>query len=549
MPADTRSTTRTIYRNCSIFTAGEQGFAESLVVEGDRLAWVGDAETAERMAGDSPQVVDLAGSLVVPGFIDAHTHLMMMGQSLQKVGLVDAGNLEEIQRRLLAAREAAPDAELILGVSWLFDHVPGGTPTRQMLDDAIADIPVYLDANDFHSCWVNTAALREMGITKDTPDPIGGTIVKDPTTGEPTGLLLETAAQQHVWSTLAAKVSDEERDDALARTFSTYLAAGVTGGIDMALNELDLQALDRAQSSGGGTLPIRVVGHWFIERTDSAEGNVQQVDRAIGLAKSVCSPWLRVAGIKIVVDGVIDACTAAMTKPFADGSLPGPIWDLESLVPVVTAADAAGLQIAIHAIGDEASDIALTALERAYSVNGARVRRHRIEHLEVVKPENVERLARLGVVASMQPVHADPAIQSNWRSVLGDDRVDRGYPWPEFTDAGARLAFGTDAPTAPYPALPNLFVAATRRSALDPTLEPNISALAVPLSEAIGHATRDAAWSCGAETDLGRLETGMLADFTVIDTDPFVSGVESLLDARIVRTVVGGKTSFAAASD
>lgn len=540
---------RTIYRNCTIFTAGELGNAEALVVEGDRLAWVGDVANADRMADEDARVVDLGGGFVVPGFIDAHTHLMMMGEALGRVDLLDAGSIDEIQRRLVAARVAAPDAERILGRSWLFDHVPEAMPTRQMIDAVIPDLPVYLDANDLHSSWVNTAALEEMGITKDTPDPIGGTIVRDPESGQATGLLLETAAEQFAWSTLAEKTTDEERDDALRRMFESYLAAGVTAGVDMAFNAQDLATFERALRRDHGRLPLRVVAHWFIERTGSDDDNVRQVEQAVRLRESMDSPWLRIAGIKIVVDGVIDACTAAMTKPFSDGSRPGPIWDLESLIPVVTAADSAGLQIAMHAIGDEASDIALTALEHAYRTNGARPRRHRIEHLEVVKPENVERLARLGIVASMQPVHADPAIQANWRARLGDERVDCGYPWPAFTEAGARIAFGTDAPTAPYAALPNLFVAATRRSSLDPTLEPNIPGFAVPLADAIAHATREGAWSFGAEADLGQLRTGMLADFAVVDTNPFEEGVESLLTAKVIRTVVGGRETFGPQAD
>ena len=159
------------------------------------------------------------------------------------------------------------------------------------------------------------------------------------------------------------------------------------------------------------------------------------------------------AGIKLVLDGVIDACTAAMRHPYADGSNAGPIWPLERLRPVVAAADAAGLQVAMHAIGDLASDVALDALEHAHRVNGDRPRRHRIEHLEYAAPETARRMAALGVTASMQPVHADPAIWANWAAMLGDERADRGFAWTEFREAGALLAFSTDAPTAPHEAL------------------------------------------------------------------------------------------------
>ncbi|WP_307794485.1 amidohydrolase [Arthrobacter cavernae] len=540
---------RTLYRNAKIFTADGPAMAEAMLVDGDRLAYVGEESTALRLAGAAAQV-DLGGAFVLPGFIDAHTHLLMMGQAMQKVELRDAASLAQIQERLREAANAAPDAARILGRGWLFPAIPGGMPTAAMIDVVIPDRPVYLDSNDVHSMWVNSAALAEMGIDRDTPDPIGGKIQRDPATGEATGLLYETAAQQYAWPTLASVTTDAERDAQLAGAFGHYLSTGVTGGIDMAMGEDDLAAMRRALTAssggpdGGGTLPLRVTGHWLITQTGSVAGNLAQVARAVELSREVNSPWLRIAGIKIIVDGVIDSCTAAMKEPYADGSNAGLIWELEDLTPVVAAADAAGLQIAMHAIGDAASDAALDALEHACLVNGERDRRHRIEHLETVTPENVQRLARLGVVASMQPVHSDPAIQDNWRAMLGDHRVDRAYPWTEFTDAGATLALGSDAPTAPHQPLPNMYVATTRKSALDQSLPANLPQYALGLAEALGHATRDAAFSCGMEQELGRLATGMLADFVVLDTDPFDAGLDSLLTASVALTVVGGQVRY-----
>jgi predicted amidohydrolase YtcJ len=256
----------------------------------------------------------------------------------------------------------------------------------------------------------------------------------------------------------------------------------------------------------------------------------------------VRSARLRVAGIKVIVDGVIDGCTAALLEPYADGSTAEPIWDLDALLPVVTAADDAGLQIAMHAIGDRAVRIALDSLERAAAENGPRPRRHRIEHLEYVDPADVPRLAALGVTASMQPVHADPAIMPNWLQQIGPARGARGFAWPEYTAAGALLAFGSDAPTAPHAPLPNMFIAHTRRSALDPPLPPFLPEFALPLAEAVRHGTADAAFACGGENTLGRLRPGAFADLVVLDRDPFAAAAEELLAARVVRTVVGGRT-------
>ncbi len=535
--------TETVYTNAEIFTADGTHGAEAFVVRGDRLAYVGDAQTARRLASSDATEVDLGGRFVMPGFTDAHSHLVMMGESLQKVDLIDAGDLAEVQRRMREAAEQTPHAARVLGRSWLPDAVPGGNPTRQMLDEVVADRPVYLDANDLHSVWVNTAALEELGITRDTPDPHGGLIARDES-GEPSGMLYETAVTAIVWPKLVELSSDTERDAALAATFEHYLASGVTGAIEMACGEAELATLQRAVADDG-SLPIRVTAHWLIHRSDTPEKELRQVQRAAELATSVCTPWLRVAGIKLILDGVIDTCTAAMKEPYANGENADPIWGREALFPVVAAADAADLQIAMHAIGDEASAIALDALEHAFRENGPRVRRHRMEHLETITVESIQRMASLGIVASMQPVHSDPAVQENWRAKLGDHRVDRGFPWPELSAAGAALAFGTDAPTAPYAPLPNMFIAATRRSALNPSLPANLPKYAMPIADALRHATADAAWSAGCERDLGRLSTGMLADFVVLDGNPLTAEADDLLTMGVHLTVVGGQTRYA----
>ncbi|WP_336297682.1 MULTISPECIES: amidohydrolase [Microbacterium] len=309
----------------------------------------------------------------------------------------------------------------------------------------------------------------------------------------------------------------------------------------MALDPVALAALDRIAGRRGG-LPLAVRAHWFVHNTGDDEENLAQVRRAVELSQRTDAPWLRVVGIKLILDGVIDACTAALRAPYTNGANADPIWPLDRLIPVVTAADAAGLQIAMHAIGDRASDIALDTLEAAVARNGARERRHRIEHLEYAAPETPARMAKLGVTASMQPVHADPSIWENWAAMLGPERAARGFAWPEYVDAGVRLAFSTDAPTAPHPALANMFIAATRRSAADPSLPPVLPHFALPLEQAIVHGTRDAAASLGEEHLRGSLAAGMRADFAVLDRDPFALGPDALLAASVVRTVVGGRT-------
>ncbi|MCU1401637.1 MAG: putative hydrolase, partial [Acidimicrobiales bacterium] len=445
---------------------------------------------------------------------------------------------------------ANPDAPRNVGVGWLYSAMTDGLQTRQMLDVIDDDRPIYAEAADLHSCWLNTAALAELGIDADTPDPIGGRIVRDPVTGEATGHLLENASVNMVWP-LLADVDQATKDAHLAAAVAAYNASGVTTAVDMAMEGDMLTTMQRADA--GGTLTVRVIGHWLIHRTGNPATELGQVAKVVRLVERLAedpSTNLRIAGIKIIADGTIDGCTAGMINPYANGSNCDPIWDRESLDAVVAAADAAGLQVAIHAIGDQTVRNAIDALEHAAARNGdpaeTRARRHRIEHLEYVDADDVGRLAGLGITASMQPVHIDPAIFSNWAAMLGDERADRGFAWREFLDAGTTLAFGTDTPTAPHFPLHNMYIAATRKSPGDPTLAPHRPDNALPLEEAIIHATRDAAWASGAEESLGMLRVGSYADLIVLDIDPFVAEPESLLTARVVRTISGGRTVHSA---
>lgn len=544
------------FRGGRIFTADDTGpWAESLLVSGDRIAFAGATEQAEALGPDA-RVVDLDGALVTPGFIEAHSHLVNLGRSLSQVDLLDAADLTEMQRRIAAAAADSPEASRILGRSWLFEPLAGAQPHRSMIDEVVADRPVYLVSNDLHTGWVNTAALRELGIDRDTSDPDGGTIVRDED-GEATGMLLETAALVLMRGGIESLEDDTVRDAAVRRALESYRAAGVTAAADLGLRAAELAALERAWDAG--ELAIPVTGYLRVETSSDAEQITAQLRRAIETRDRVAQKaderseadpvldnsadsMLTIRGIKVWIDGVIDSGTAAMLAPFADGSQPDPLWARERLEPLVIAADAAGMQVAMHAIGDAAVDLALDAIEAARRTNGDSGLLHRIEHLEVVDPRSLSRLAELNAVASVQPVHSDPAIQGAWRRQLGDARVDLGYPWAEFAAAGARIALGTDAPTAPYAPLQNLYVAVTRRSPSDPDLAPNHPELHLTLERALISATRDAAEACGWGDSRGMLRAGYRADFTVLDHDPFADGPEVLREATPRFTVVGGET-------
>ncbi|MDP5227025.1 MULTISPECIES: amidohydrolase [Arthrobacter] len=542
-----------LYWNARFFTADKRRWAEALLVRDGRIVYTGSLATARRLAAGAAAAgaqaateIDLDGGTVLPGFVDGHAHVVGTGEAATQVDLWGANDVAEIQRRIGEWAAAHPEATVIRAHGWNHGAIPGGMPHRAQLDAVVADRPVYAQTYDFHSIWLNTAALAEVGIDEHTVSPPGGSVHKDPD-GQPTGYVDETAMHRLVWPKLDDAVTDADRDAALAAALASYREIGVTASTEMALDEGDLAAMLRADAAG--TLTARIAAHWRVQPTGNLEDNLAQVNRAAELAAGHSSEWLRVTGVKVMIDGTVDGCTAALGAPYADGSSAAPIWSLDELAPVVAAADAAGLQVAMHAIGDEAVRIAIGAVEHAVAANGPAERRHRIEHLEVVEAADIERLAALGITASMQPVHSDPAIQENWRRQLGDERVDRGFPWPEMTDAGAPLVFGTDSPTSPQAPLPNMFIAATRRSALEPGLEPNLPHYALPLADAVEHATRDAAWACRAEHAYGRLAAGLHADFIVLDRDVFTGPVDELLQTRVVRTVVGGRTVHEAAAD
>ena len=531
----------------TIFTADpDRPWAEAMTVLGDTIAYVGERDEADRMAGAGATVIDIGGALVLPGFVDGHAHLLGAGAALTRAALRSATTLGQITDEVHRWATAHPQAPRVLGVGWVFSAVPDGAPTRHMLDAVVADRPVYLDASDLHSVWCNTAALDELGITDATPDPIGGRIVRD-RDGAATGLLLENAGYHLAWPTMNES-SPAEDDRHLRAVVRAYLASGTTAAVDMALDRAGLAALMRADAAG--ELPFTVVAHWLIDRTGDPEQELAQIARVADLARSHSAGRIRVAGIKLITDGTIDGCTAGMCQPYTNNEPGEMVWPRKALEPVVLAADAAGLQIALHAIGDLAVRTALDVLEIAAdhrtTRGDTRPRRHRIEHLEYVDAADVPRLAALGVTASMQPVHVDPAYLDNWIELLGDERARRGFAWPEYIAHGTRLAFGTDTPTADHQPLPNMYIAATRRSPSVPEAIPLRPDFALPLADAIGHATRDSAWACFEEDRRGMLRAGLQADFVVLDRNPFEGAESELLNTRVARTVVAGRTVHAA---
>ncbi|OJK00764.1 hypothetical protein ASPACDRAFT_1887521 [Aspergillus aculeatus ATCC 16872] len=374
----------------------------------------------------------------------------------------------------------------------------------------------------------------------------GGTISRDATTGLPSGLLGEAAAVTYVWPHVARVSTPEEKLAYIRHAVRAYNAAGYTGMIEMATDENLWTTMQQLRARE--PVSIRLAAHWIITPSQDETVVLRQVDRAIALHREynrTTSPDFRIAGIKIICDGIVDACTAALLEPYAStGTTCGPLWDPTLLRTVVAKADAAGLQCALHAIGDQTVRLAIDTLEACTATSNSGSKRHRIEHLELTHPTDSARLAQLGITASIQPVHADPAILRAWPQLLGEARCRRAFAYAEFLRHGAPLAIGTDSPTAPHGALRNLYTATTRRSARDPALDDVFNpAFALTLLEAVVAATAGSAYSCFDEDRTGTLAAGKLADFVVLDM-PRGWEAGGLLEAEVLETWFAGRRVF-----
>lgn len=519
--------------------ASSSNFPTSMLVKDGKIAYIGPCPPAD--ADRHIPTEDLSGKFVLPGFIDGHMHFLMFGQSLHKVDLDGCTSLDEIRARISQYAQDHPDKKRILCKGWMHS-MTDGQAKASMLDD-LDDRPIYIDSKDLHSCWCNSKALEEMGV-QAMPDPAGGTIERD-ADGRALGLLSEACVLLIVWPHLARVSSMEEKMDALRAAIAAYHAVGCTGCIDMAMDENAWEAILALRDAEGGSFPLRIAAHWCILPGEDETDRLRQVDRAIDLSNQYSianSPDLRIAGIKIICDGVIDACTAALSSPYtSNAASPGPIWTPEMLAPVVAKACDAGLQCALHAIGDQAVHNAINVLE-AYGKPG---QRHRIEHLELTSPADAARLGALGITASIQPVHSDPAILRAWPKLLGPARLKRAFAYSEFAAGGATLALGSDTPTAPHAPVGNLYVATTRKSARQPDAgdEPVNEEFKLDIVEAVCAATRGVAYSCFAEDRLGSLEVGKEADFVVLDM-AFEPG--KLLKARVDQTWFAGRKVYEA---
>jgi predicted amidohydrolase YtcJ len=514
-------------------------WAEAVAVRAGRIVAVGSSAEVATLAGPTTERLDLRGRLLLPGFDDSHIHFVSGALSLDAVDLIEDQSVEAVQARIKAFAAANPASPWVVGRGWLYASFPGGMPTKQQLDAVVPDRPAYMNCYDGHSAWANSKALALAGITKDTRDPELGEIVRD-AKGEPTGALKESACAL-VQSKIPAPDAEAQYKLVL-RALALLNSQGITS-VQEARSDSgpladDLALLDRARREGKLTVRVRAAIQVPPEGPDAA------IAEGRALAARFADDRLRVGAAKFYVDGVIEARTASMLEPYVDSESRGlPNWEPAALSKAVTAADAAGLQIYLHAIGDRGVRIALDALEATQKANGVRDRRGRLEHIETIAAADYPRFAVLGAIASMQPLHANPD-QNNfdaWQRNIGVERASRGFSWGNLERAGARLVFGSDWPVVTSDVFRGLHCATTRTTPDGKPAGGWLPEQRVSLESALRHYTIDAAHAGFEEKDKGSIAPGKLADLIVLSRDVLAEGPSSLLKTKVLLTVMDGK--------
>jgi predicted amidohydrolase YtcJ len=578
--------------NGKVFTGDARGtIAEAIAVEGDRIVKVGSTREIESAYAGARRV-DLKGRLVTAGFNDAHLHFLNGGLSLFRVDLNGARTLEEAKRRVASKARELPEGAWLLGRGW--DHTlwGGQWPTREALDEAAPRNPVFVQRVDGHTSWANSLALSKAGITRDTPNPAGGEIVRD-SRGEPTGILKETAGL------LVARVvpapTREEKLRAIERALAEARRYGITSVSD-SISGYDTLAL-YGELLAQDKLTVRVA-EW-LDFNDPVETLKRQREE-FGALK--VDPFrLRISAVKGYVDGTLGSRTAAMLAPFDDDPHNSGIPRMtdEQLTTKVVALDAAGFQVTLHAIGDKANRMALDAYEQALKTNPRRTSsdakkaddgnkgakqdkdakpvggatdifttydpdtirkgeftfsvayanyindttRHRVEHAQVVAPSDFVRFRDLGVIASMQPSHA--ISDKRWaQERLGEYRVLGAYSWHTMMSYGVHVPFGTDWPIEPINPYLGLYAAVTRQSTDGEPVGGWWPEERISIEDAIRNYTAEGAYASFEERDKGRVATGMLADLVVHSKDLLTVAPQDILKTEPDMTVFNGRVVY-----
>lgn len=517
---------------------------EAVAIQGNRIVAAGDSVSVLKLAGPKTKIIDLKGRRVVPGFNDAHVHFYMGGDGLTSVQLHEASSTEEFRKKIADFARGRAKGEWILNGNW--DHerwTPPNLPTHQLIDDVTPDNPVFVNRSDGHMCLANALAMKLAGVDKNTNDVPGGVIVRD-ADGNPTGIFKDAAKsliervlprpnEAHILSAIvAAQNYASENGVTTVQDMGVFTAQGVNTMVDVIRA---YQILERR-----GELRVRVSTH--IPLPD------WQRDALAGIMADFGDEKIQVGALKSFADGSLGSTTAWFFEPYTDAPNTSGIPSAELVHPDedyehMRDADRAGLQIAVHAIGDRANKTILDLFERLEEENGPRDRRLRIEHAQHLRPADIPRFAQFHVIASVQPYHA--IDDGRWAdSRIGPERVKTTYAFRSLLDAGAVLAFGSDWFVAPMSPLMGIYAAATRRT-LDGK-HPNgwVPEQKITVKEAVHAYTVGSAYASMEEHIKGSLEPGKLADVTVLSEDIFQIDPVGIQNTKVDMTIFDGKVIF-----
>lgn len=524
-----------ILTNGKIWTGDAQRpWAEAVAIEGNRIAAVGSAAEIAKQTPAAARIIHLNGRLAVPGFIDNHVHFIDGGMELSRVQLRDAATPQEFARRIGEYAKRLGPGKWVVGGQW--DHTiwnPPSLPTRHMIDAVTPQNPVFVSRLDGHMALANSLALKMANVTRDTPDPPGGTVVRD-ASGEPTGILKD-AAQSFVERVIPS-ASVDERVAAGRAALAEAARFGVTAFCDMSSGEAydDFRAYQRLEKSGELTARVYLFTPILMyKRLLDAS-----VEKAFGSGR------LRIGGLKGFADGSLGSSTAAFFEPFLDDpnnrGLTMEAMTDGRMKSAVTDADAHNLQVAIHAIGDRANDEVLKIYE---SIANEREHRFRIEHAQHLNPDLIKRFAADRVIASMQPYHA--IDDGRWAEPkIGHERAKWTYAFRSLIDDGAILTFGSDWTVAPLNPILGIYAAVTRRTIDGKNPNGWIPEQKITVEEALRCYTANNAYAAFREKDIGKIAPGMFADIAVLSDDLFTIAPEKIENVKVDMTIFDGKVIY-----
>lgn len=529
-----------LFENARVFTAQkDMPFAEAVAVQNNRIVFVGSREDAQALKGAHTRVIDANGSTLMPGFIDSHFHMLYGALNLDGMQLEPVTNYEELSQVVLTYAKEHPNEPWLAGTGLRYNVGPGGTPlNRKHLDALVADRPIYINAFDGHTSWANTLALKMAGIFNGSECPPNSENVMDEH-GESTGELREPGAFDPV-SKLVPKPDDMKKRALLKQALQLTASLGVTSVHNMdGDNE---RAAFYAAFEDLGDLTCRI----YIPYSVTPETSIEMLRReATQLRETYHSDVLRAGSVKFFIDGVIEGFTGLLVDPYADNpSTRGAAnYELDQFKALVAEADRLGFQVKTHAVGDMGVRWVLDAYQQAQQKNGKRDSRHRVEHIELIHPDDLPRFKELDVLASVQPLHCPMKVDANdiWPMRVGQERWHLSFAWQTLREAGATLAFGSDWPVVTQNPFRGISNAVNRRPWLD-----GLPEQCQTLADTLIAYTRDAAYAEFQEHQKGQIREGYLADLVLLPQDIFTMPSEEIADMRPALTMMDGHVVYEA---